>query len=154
MKNHDTSDQLVKEMCKLLARMTSKQTCSSKVWRCYAALHQPNDRDCSVEQHEKYLNLLERAYLADYNRQKWYTEEQQCSKVLKMAVDVFEEKLHLAKLKNIDPKPVMSEVRMNARPLVAMVERVYGIDASNAVSTELREIFTSVKQLIEDVICH
>lgn len=49
---------------------------------------------------------------------------------------------------------VMSEVRMNARPLVAMVERVYGIDASNAVSTELREIFTSVKQLIEDVICH
>lgn len=40
-----------------------------QVWRCYAALHQPNDRDCSVEQHEKYLNLLERAYLADYNRQ-------------------------------------------------------------------------------------
>uniref|UniRef100_A0A914R5P7 Uncharacterized protein n=1 Tax=Parascaris equorum TaxID=6256 RepID=A0A914R5P7_PAREQ len=63
---------------------------------------------------------------------KWYKEEEQCCSVLEMAIDLFEEKLHLAKLKSIDPKPVTSEVRINARPLVTMVERVYGVDASNA----------------------
>ncbi|KHN87219.1 TPR repeat-containing protein T20B12.1 [Toxocara canis] len=144
----DSANHMKKEMCKLLARMASKQTFSPKIWRCYAALVQPGNEDRSIEHHEKYLHLLERAYLADHTKQNWYSEEEQCCVVLNAAVDVLKQKQRLAELNNTDPTDMASKLRVTARPLVAIVEKTYGIDASSATSNTLKSALADVKGFI------
>ncbi|KAK6029104.1 hypothetical protein OSTOST_04794, partial [Ostertagia ostertagi] len=98
---------------------------STQAWKSYASLKQP--KDDNVEEGEKYIQLLERALLADSNKPNWSKDVESCCSVLSSAVELASERLRFAALKGDDAvKQAKSRIRMSLKPLVTIARREYG----------------------------
>ncbi|MCP9259103.1 hypothetical protein DINM_002075 [Dirofilaria immitis] len=135
---------LIDMMCELLGRMTSQQTCSPTIWHCYAELKRPNS-ESPVKDHEIYVKLLERVFRTCYNKQDWHKDVDSCVFVLNAMMKLEDSKKVLSKMKNVEEALVKSEIRMTVRPVIASIEKAYGIDAVEAPSACLKESLLKVK---------
>ncbi|EYC28393.1 hypothetical protein Y032_0007g3201 [Ancylostoma ceylanicum] len=113
------------ELIKLFGRVSAVQSLSSKAWKAYASLKQP--KDDNVEEAEKYIQLLERALLADSNKPNWGKGAELCCSVLSSAIELATERLRVASLKGGDAvKQAKSRVRMSLKPLITIAKKECG----------------------------
>uniref|UniRef100_A0AAF5PQ46 TPR_REGION domain-containing protein n=2 Tax=Wuchereria bancrofti TaxID=6293 RepID=A0AAF5PQ46_WUCBA len=138
---------LTNKMCELLGRITSQQSCSSTIWHCYAELKRPNS-ESSVKDYEFYVKLLERAFGACYNKQDWYRSVDSCVAVLNAVIKLEDSKKVLSGMKSVENDLVKSETRITLRPLIASIEKTYGVDAMEASNTSLKELLLKVKSFL------
>uniref|UniRef100_A0A8R1U1P4 TPR_REGION domain-containing protein n=1 Tax=Onchocerca volvulus TaxID=6282 RepID=A0A8R1U1P4_ONCVO len=134
-------------MCELLGRITSQQTCSPTIWRCYAELKRPNS-ESTVKDYEVYIKLLERVFRACYNKQDWHKDVDSCIAVLNAVIKLEESKKVLSEMKNTESALIKSEIRMIVRPVISSVEKAYGVDAVETSSTCLKESLMKVKAFL------
>ncbi|VDO37824.1 unnamed protein product, partial [Onchocerca flexuosa] len=99
--NEGFTKPLTDMMCELLGRITSQQTCSPTIWRCYAELKRPNS-ESSVKDYEVYIKLLERVFRACYNKQDWHKDVDSCVAVLNAVIKLEESKKVLSEMKNTE----------------------------------------------------
>uniref|UniRef100_A0A0R3S0Z9 TPR_REGION domain-containing protein n=1 Tax=Elaeophora elaphi TaxID=1147741 RepID=A0A0R3S0Z9_9BILA len=136
--NEESAKLLINKMCELLGRITSQQTSSSTIWRCYAELKRPNSQS-SVTDYEFYVKLLDRTFRTCYNKQNWYGNVDLCVIVLNAAKKLEESRKILLEMKNVEDAIVKSEIRVNLRPIIATIEKTYGVDATDSSSACLKE---------------
>uniref|UniRef100_A0A915PPA7 Transcription initiation factor TFIID subunit 12 n=1 Tax=Setaria digitata TaxID=48799 RepID=A0A915PPA7_9BILA len=127
-------------MCKLLGRITSQQTCSPIIWHCYAELKHPNAESC-VNDYEIYVKLLERAFRACCNKKDWHKDGDSCIAVLNAAMKLSESKKVLSEMKNTGDTFINSEIRITLLPIIASIEKVYGVNAVKASSINLKDCY-------------
>ncbi|VDO30343.1 unnamed protein product, partial [Brugia timori] len=143
--NEEYVKRLINKMCELLGRITSQQSCSSTIWHCYAELKRPNS-ESSMKDYDFYVKLLERAFGACYNKQDWYRNVDSCVAVLNAAMKLEDSKKVLSGMKSVENdlvsvliREVKSEIRITLRPLIASIEKIYGVDAMEASDSSLKE---------------
>lgn len=139
--------QVIADMCQLLGRLTSQRSCSSKVWTCYSQLKKPVD-DSSIENHETYVHLLERAFYCDFNKLDWFKSENGCVTVLQNANELIKARTALAELKGMDEDAVRTEKRLMFSPVVKTVEKIYGKDAVDAKNDTIKELVHQLREHI------
>ncbi|KHJ76874.1 hypothetical protein OESDEN_23506, partial [Oesophagostomum dentatum] len=140
------------ELVKLFGRISSVQTLSSKAWKAYAMLKRP--KDDNVEEAEKYLQLLERALLADSNQPNWSRDVDRCSSVLSSAIELARERLRVASLKGDEAiKQAKSRVRMSLRTLATIAKKEYGDQntQNNKEAAKIRSLLSEADGILAEV---
>ncbi|CAG9530551.1 unnamed protein product, partial [Cercopithifilaria johnstoni] len=138
---------LIYKMCELLGRITSQQTSSSTIWHCYAELKRPYS-ESSVQDHEFYVKLLERAFRTCYNKQNWHKNVDSCVDVLNSVMKLEESKKVLSEMKNIENDVMKCEIRVTLQPVITSIEKTYGVDANESSSECLKESLLKVKTFL------
>ncbi|KAK6101347.1 TPR repeat family protein [Brugia pahangi] len=145
--NEEYVKRLINKMCELLGRITSQQSCSSTIWHCYAELKRPNS-ESSVKDYDFYVKLLERAFGACYNKQDWYRNVDSCVAVLNAAMKLEDSKKVLSGMKSVENDLVKPEIRITLRPVIASIEKIYGVDAMEASDSSLKESLLKAKSFL------
>ncbi|CAD6188243.1 unnamed protein product [Caenorhabditis auriculariae] len=90
-------EEVKNEMIKLLARISSTHTLSSKVLELYADLKKPSELTSNTTTtYEQYVQLLEKSSNVASNKQNWHKNEEEATRVLESAVKLSNERLVLA----------------------------------------------------------
>ncbi|WKX98826.1 hypothetical protein Q1695_014033 [Nippostrongylus brasiliensis] len=141
------------ELVKLFGRLSSVQTLSSKAWKAYASLKRPTDDN--LEDADKYIQLMERALLADSNKPNWSKEGDSCYNVLVSATELASERLRLAALRGEAAlKQAKSRVRMSLKPLLTVAKRDYDSQSGDGTDerwSDVRKCLEKAENLLEEV---
>ncbi|KIH58781.1 tetratricopeptide repeat protein [Ancylostoma duodenale] len=133
------------DLVKLFGRVSAVQSLSSKAWKAYASLKRP--KDGNVEEAEKYIQLLERALLADSNKPNWSKDLELCCSVLSSAIELATERLRVGSVKGGDAiKQAKSRVRMSLKPLMTIAKK----ECSGQDPQNNEEKMVKVKELLEE----
>ncbi|VDM95458.1 unnamed protein product, partial [Thelazia callipaeda] len=141
---------LIDEMCGLLDKISSQQTCSSVIWECYADLKQPNLKS-NIADYEVYGKLLERSFRSCYNKKDWYKNEASCLSVLKSAKKLLQSMEVLSKMKNGEKSTIKLNIRMTIQPVISSIEKSFGIDAVESSHCDLKKLVAEVKNFTETI---
>ncbi|EJW76765.1 hypothetical protein WUBG_12327, partial [Wuchereria bancrofti] len=78
----------------------------------------------------------------------WYRSVDSCVAVLNAVIKLEDSKKVLSGMKSVENDLVKSETRITLRPLIASIEKTYGVDAMEASNTSLKELLLKVKSFL------